>query len=157
MAVHGSIQSMLRESFTEMILVAEYCINFRKDPKIWGSCGRYGYPAAILLFSIADSIGSYIIEGSTREHFDILNHKEYYNLNLDKIYIDIIYEKYRCLLTHSLRMEVDFVLDIGHKNDSVFKIKNGTPYFNLLPFLKISKDAMENFLKNIDSIIQKEK
>jgi len=49
---------MIKESLPELLSVSEYCVDFRKDPKIWGSEGCYGYPANILLLAIADAIGS---------------------------------------------------------------------------------------------------
>ena len=54
MAIHPNLQSMLRESLPEMLLVAKYCIEFRKDTSIWSASGCYGYPAALILLSIAD-------------------------------------------------------------------------------------------------------
>lgn len=152
MAIHYSIPSMLQESLVEILLVAKDCINFRKDPVVWGSQGCYGYPAAILLFSIADSIGSYVIRGRTRKHFDILNHKDYYNLNLDKNSSDIIYKRYRCLLTHNAIMAVNTVLDIGNKNSAVFEVKQEITYINLLPFLYISKTSVIKFLERANKI-----
>lgn len=137
---------MLKESLLELLNVVEYCVNFRKDPEIWGSNGCYGYPSAILLFSIADSIGSYVIGGKTRKHFDILDHPDYYNLNLGKSCIDIIYKKYRNLLTHNARLAVNVVLDIGDENSDVFQIINELPHINLLPFLKITKIVVKKFL-----------
>jgi len=153
MAIHFSIPSMLQESLVEMFLVARDCINFRKDPKTWKSHGCYGYPAAILLFAIADSIGSYVIGGNTRQHFDILNHKGYYNLNLDKKSIDIIYERYRCLLTHNAVLATNTVLDIGGKSYPVFKIQNNISYIYLKSFLKTTKVALEKFLQNVESTV----
>jgi hypothetical protein len=157
MAIHSSIPSMLQESLVEIFLVARDCINFRKDPKIWGSCGCYGYPAAILLFVIADGIGSYVIDGNTRQHFDILNHKNYYNLNLDKKSIDIIYEKYRCLLTHNAVLANNTVLDIGNDNLPVFNIQDNVCYIYLKPFLEITKVALGKFLLDVKPIVENSK
>jgi len=141
---------MLKESLPELVKVAEYCINFRKDPKIWHSHGCYGYPAAILLLAIVDSIGFYVIGGKVREHFNILKHKNYYNLNLKKKDIDRIYENYRCSLTHNAVLEVNVVLDIGKANDAVFEYKNTIPYINLLPFLNVTKNVVGKFLHKIN-------
>lgn len=153
MAVHYSIPSMLQESLTEMVIAAEDCINFRKDPKVWGSEGCYGYPSAILLFAIADSIGSYVIGGSTKRHFNILNHQNYYNLNLSKDVVDTLYKKYRCLLTHNTVMALDVVLDIGSKQSPMYEYKNGKHYLNLLAFLKITRIVVKNFLENSNNIV----
>jgi len=153
MAIHFSIPSMLQESLVEMFLVARDCINFNKDPRIWKSYGCYGYPAAILLLAIADSIGSYVIDGNTRQHFDILNHKDYYNLNLDKKSIGIIYRRYRCLLTHNAVLGTNTILDIGDESYPVFKIQNNISYIYLKPFLKVTKMSLEKFLQNVESVV----
>lgn len=144
---------MLRESLTEMFLVAKDCINFRKDPSVWGSSGCYGYPAAVLLFSIADSIGSYVLGGRTRNHFNILNHSDYYNLNLDDRDIKIIYTSYRCMLTHNAVMAPNVVLDIGQSNSPVFDVLNGVPKINLVPFLEITRNSLIRFLENIETVV----
>ena len=153
MAIHYSIPSMLQESLVEMVLVAEYCINFRKDSKIWGSHGCYGYPAAILLLAIADSIGSYVVGGDTRKHFDILKDENYYSLDLDEDSIDIIYKKYRCLLTHNAVIATDAALDIGSEDDDVFEVKNSKIFINILPFLIVSKVTVRKFLEKADDIV----
>ena len=77
MATHTSDQSMRREALLEMMRVAEYCVTCQKDPQKWGSAGCYGYPAAILLFAIANAIGSLVIKKrGMRNHFDILTHPQ---------------------------------------------------------------------------------
>lgn len=153
MAIHSSIPSMLRESLIEMFLVAKDCINFRKNPSVWGSSGCYGYPAAVLLFSIADSIGSYVLGGRTRNHFNILNHSDYYNLNLNKRDIEIVYTSYRCLLTHNAVMAPNAVLDIGQINNPVFNVLNGVPKVNLVPFLEITRNSLIRFFENIETVV----
>ncbi|PYP85999.1 MAG: hypothetical protein DMG65_19635 [Candidatus Angelobacter sp. Gp1-AA117] len=149
MATHPNKKSMLKESLPEMILVAEYCVTFRKDPKVWGSGGCYGYPPAVLLLSIADSIGSYILGGSVRNHFNILNNTKYYNLHLSASSIGIIYKDYRCKLTHNTVMAPEIFLDIGTNNDDVFELQDGKPYFNLTPFLEVSKQSIKYFLATL--------
>lgn len=146
---------MIQESLIEMIAVSDYCINFRKDPKTWGSHGCYGYPSAVLLFSITDSIGSYILDGLTRNHFNILNHPDYYNLGLSEDDIKVIYENYRCILTHNSTMPLEHFLAIGTIESPVFEYKGENPYINLIPFLAISKKCVFNFLENADELVIK--
>lgn len=155
MAIHNSIPSMLKESLVEMFLVAQYCINFQKDPKIWGSNGCYGYPSAILLFSIADSIGSYVIGGNTKKHFEIFNHKNYYNIGLTSLELKIIYENYRCLMTHNAVMPPNTFLDIGRIGDPVLSIKNGIPMVKLVPFLEITRISLSEFIKNANKTVNR--
>ena len=62
MAVHKIPSSMLKESLPETLKAATFCSEYRKTDDTWGDYktgGCLGYPAAILLFSIIDSIGSY--------------------------------------------------------------------------------------------------
>lgn len=89
MAQHRTKNGMIREALQEMIEVAEYCILFEKsNSENWkGYNGCYGYPSAILLLSIVDSVGT-LIEGGgddTKVHFKILNNMVY------KIYFLIDY------------------------------------------------------------------
>ena len=152
MAIHSSAASMVKESLNEMILVADYCFGYRKDPLVWKSQGCYGFPAALLLLSVIDSIGFVILKGSVRKHFDILNHQDYYNLGLSKESIDIIYKNYRCMLSHNSRIAPGYWLDIGNKESSVFEFtKKGEPCLYLVPFLCLSKKVVEVFLDAIKS------
>lgn len=157
MAIHPTIQSMLRESLVEMFLVAQYCVEYRKDPKIWGSYGCYGYPAAILLFAITDAVGSYVIGGKTREHFNILADINYYSLDLTKKEIDLVYEKYRSLLTHNAVLAINTLLDIGAEDDPVFEYNNDRPCVNLLPFLLLTKKVILKFLEDAEAIVSDSK
>src|SRR3989344_940232 len=101
MAIHTNIPSMLQESLPEMLLGAKYCIEFRKDKSFWPAPGCYGYPAALLLLSIVDSIGSYIEQGNVENHFKVLKNADYYGLSLPGDEIRVLYNKYRNLLIHN--------------------------------------------------------
>ena len=158
MAIHLNPQSMLQESLVEMYLVAKYCVEFRKDTNIWAVPGCYGYPSALLLLSIADSIGSYVIDTkATRPHFDILKHADYYNLSVSDADISAIYTKYRNLLSHNSVMATEAVLSIGNLDDPVFEIKDNKPYLNLVPFLEKTKEVLIKFLSNSDQIVTNSK
>ena len=146
---------MLQESLIEMVLVADYCIKFPKDPKIWHSEGCLGYPSAILLFSIADSIGSYVL--GRKKSFEILNHPDFYNLSINKEDIDIIKKRYRDLLIHNTVMATDCLLSIGNKSSQVFERRGGNPCINLTPLLIVTKKAVLEFLKKADKIIMDSK
>jgi hypothetical protein len=151
MAIHPNLQSMIKESLPEMLLVAKYCIEFRKDTNIWSAPGCYGYPAALLLLSIADSIGSYVEKGkSVKNHFKILNNKDYYGLNLSDEEIRIIFDNYRNLLSHHTVISTNVGLNIGSPNDPVLQSQNGRYWLNLVPFYNVSVKAVNVFLKNPD-------
>ena len=158
MAIHGTISSMAKEALIETFLVAQYCVKFEKDPRIWGASGCYGYPAAKLLFSIVDTIGSYVIDNNDpRQHFKILNHPDYYNLGLSEEDLKIIYENYRSLLEHNSVMPFDHFLNIGNADGKVFEIVNNKPTLNLLPFLLLTKKILEKFLPDLEKIISESK
>lgn len=153
MGIHNTIPSMVRESLIESFLVSKFCVYFEKDSNIWKSNGCYGYPAAKLLFSIVDAIGSYVIGGKTRKHFKILNHPEYYNLKLDKKSLEIIYENYRCILEHNSAMPVNHFLDIGQEGSAVFEFNDNKPFLNLMPFLILTEEVLKKFLPESEKII----
>ncbi len=119
MAGHDTPTSMLKESLKESLEAAHFCASYRKIDTKWGEFrgqGCLGYPSAILLFSIIDSIGSYFrgktdfvinigakptrINAEGWEHFKILNSK-YFNQNLEESFIKAIYSQFRCKLTHN--------------------------------------------------------
>ncbi len=148
MAIHKNIPSMLQESLKEMILVAKYCIEFQKDTNSWPESGCYGYPAALLLLSITDSIGSYIEEGKVKNHFKVLNNSKYYGLSLSDIEIVIMYN-YRNLLSHHTVIATKNVsLRIGSPNSPVLQSQNGLYLLNLVPFYNVSVKAVNAFLGN---------
>ncbi len=164
MAIHPNIPSMLQESLPEMLLVAKYCIEFRKDKTLWSVPGCYGYPAALLLLSIADSIGSYVEQGNVENHFKILNNSQYYGLNLNDTEIHTLYDNYRNLLSHNSVIATNVILNIDLTTDIVFQNLNGTYLLNLVPFYNASIKAVNYFLndpqvlmgnKTIDNINKK--
>lgn len=172
MAIHPNITSMLNESLVEMLLVAEHCVTFRKDPALWGSGGCFGYPAAILLFSIVDVIGSYhrgninveinvdgkmtSIKADGAEHFYILNSK-YYEQELGGKFIRQLYTNYRSLLVHNASLPVNHFLGIGTHTDMPFTLVpfGGAqcPFINLAPFLQVSRNAVLKFLQDVNQIV----
>jgi len=118
MAIHETPSSMLKESLDESLEAAKFCADYKKTDKKWGKFatgGCLGYPSAILLFALIDSIGSYFekdknfsvmidrkqekINGSGRDHFKILNSK-YFNQNLSAEFIKKLYNNFRSCLTH---------------------------------------------------------
>lgn len=148
MAIHPDLQSMLNESLPEMLLVAKYCIEFSKDTSIWSAPGCYGYPAAILLLSIADSIGSYVEQKKVKNHFKILNNSDYYGLDLSDKEIKVIFDNYRNLLSHNAVMATNVGLTIGVPTDNVLIKKDDKFWLSLVPFYNISVKAINSFLSN---------
>jgi hypothetical protein len=148
MATHPNLRSMLNESLPEMLLVAKYSIEFQKDTKIWPDPGCYGYPAALLLLSIADSIGSYVEKGNVKNHFKVLNNPAYYRLSLSDKEIEIMFDNYRNLLSHHSVLSTSVGLSIGSANDPVLQNKNSRYWLNLVPFYNASVKAVNSLLSN---------
>lgn len=148
MALHPNLQSMLNESLLEMLLVAKYCVEFHKDTSIWPSGGCYGYPAALMLLSIVDGIGSYVEQGNVESHFKILNNPEYYGLALSKEELKIVFANYRNLLSHHTVIATNVVLNIGSPSDRVLEKKDGKYWLNLVPFCEVSVKAVNSLLNN---------
>ena len=135
----------------ENLLVSRYCIEYRKTPLLWGGrSGCYGYPAAILLFIIADTIGSYILGGNNEHHFEILNDHRYYDLKLSKHEINEIYRNYRSLLVHNGALPIDRLLAIGYVFSPVLdKTTNGGLVLNLIPFWNKTYCCVGHFVNTV--------
>lgn len=148
MAIHPSLESMLYESLPEMLLVAKYCIEFQKDTNIWFAPGCYGYPSALLLLSIADSIGSYVEKGKVENHFKVFNNKDYYGLELSDEEIRILFDNYRNLLSHNTIMSTNVGLKIDSLSGKVLEKQEDRYWLNLIPFYNVSVKAVNSFLNN---------
>ncbi|MCB4757600.1 MAG: hypothetical protein LHV69_11330 [Elusimicrobia bacterium] len=163
MAIHPNSSSLLKESIPEYLQAAEYCLNFRKPN---GGC--LGYPGAALMFSIADSIGSYhrgrtdftiLIDGkncSIRKesfhHFFILN-SNYYQLSLSENTIKKLYENYRCLLLHNAALALNNFLYLGDSNAVPFIQDDQGVHVNVSGFLRVTREAVSKFMKQIDVVV----
>lgn len=151
MAIHPNLHSMTKESLKEMLEVAEYCIAFdkSKDTRWPDQYGCYGYPAAILLLCIVDSIGTIIQKGGhdTTIHFQVLNNPKYYNLNLKQEELRIIEKEYRNRLTHNGHIFPRLILNIGEEDLPVLQqIAKDNYCLNLVPLLKITKKVVWKIL-----------
>jgi len=150
MAIHPNTQSMLYESLLEMLLVAKYCMEFRKDKNNWPTSGCYGYPATLLLLSIVDSIGSYVKKGNIDNRFKILNDLNYYGLKLTDDEIKKLRKSYRDLLSHNTVLANNVGLKIGAKDDPILENQNARYWLNLVPFYNVSVKAVNFLLENPD-------
>lgn len=139
---------MLTESLPEMLFASKYCIEFSKDPKIWGGSGCYGYPASLLLLSIVDSIGSHVYGGGADKRFKILNDPEYFGLGLTPDEVNIIKDKYRDLLSHNSLLATNVELFPGSPNDAVLVLLNGRYRLNLVPLYILCVRAVNMLINN---------
>jgi hypothetical protein len=168
-AIHPELKSLIRESLREYLHVAEYCVQFEKDVD-WpqdqiGGC--LGYPAAVMLFSIVDTIGSFhrgsdlsvLIEGKTRDirkdgfqHFFVLN-SEYYGQALDEAALKRLYDNFRSLLVHNAALAPLNCLIKDPANAEAFPQLTGSRMVNVQAFLQISRVAVQKFLARLDQIV----
>jgi len=156
MALHPNTVSLLNESISEYLQIAEYCITTKKD-----NGGVFGFPGAALLLIIVDTVGSYYrgdktmkikIDGnektitSTNNHFYILN-SDYYGLNLSEREIKRVHKNYRNLLLHNSALAMEHFLSVENLAGPVFTEKNGkkAAQMNLIPFLAVTKKAVKKF------------
>ncbi len=186
MAIHNTPSSMLKESLDELLEAVRYCADYRKNDEKWGEFktgGCLGYPSAILLFSIIDSIGSYFrsninfiiniddkkesIDSDGWQHFKILNSK-YFKQHLSKIQIQTIYKKFRSLLTHNSILGKNSIMIMENENlnngikDQAFilgKNDKGEPVYliSIKELWNLCKIAIEEFKKDIDMIVPNSK
>jgi len=151
MAEHNTKDSMQREALKEMVEVAQYCIDFdkSKDSRWKGCAGCYGYPGASLLLSIVDTIGSIIMGGGDDidKHFQILNDKEWYDLQLSPVDLILIVKAYRNTLSHNGYIRSDVKMAPGDSSRKVLEVDTDKrPILFLIPFLNKSIFVVNKFL-----------
>jgi hypothetical protein len=154
MALHNNHISMLEESLSHKLISAELSIKYRTRDN-----GCLGYPAALILFSIVDTLGSFLrgneieidfkdkkrsIE-KTGEHFFVLNYK-YYAQNLSETEIKELYSIYRCTLDHNSLLPNNRFLTKRSNKLSAFEFAPAISHVHLVPFLELSKRAVKLFL-----------
>lgn len=169
MVRHSSPTSLIQEAMSEYLDIAHHCI---MNGKPTGGC--FGFPAALLLFSVVDAIGSYYrgnnsfvvtidgksksIDGDGNKHYRILNSPNYYKMALSEKDIERVYN-YRCLLVHNAALLPNHFLAIGKQTDPVFSRENNSNIkgVNLIPFYNASVQAVSNFLSVAETIIPQSK
>ncbi len=140
MAEYSNQIDLQIESLKENLYTIELCLNFDKQesPNWTGNSkvGCLGVPATILLCSLIDTIGSvfrnsemeFPIDGANykiekaAEHFYILNHVKFFNLNLSMSTIQDFYSTYRSKLTHNTALPANNYLSIGDISDKIFEL-----------------------------------
>lgn len=163
MAIHPDTASLLKESLPEFVEAARYCVTFTKNFG-WGSNpgGCLGYPAAALMFSVADSIGSYsselcvVVDGQSikidKKHFRVFN-SDYYSLSLPSPVIDKLYANYRNTLIHNAALVKDHFLFIDNSSAIPFLKHSGKVHVNVSAFLTATQLAVKKFLQQADSVV----
>lgn len=178
MGLHEKPASMLKESLSELLEASRYCVEYKKTDN-----GCLGYPGAILMFSIIDSIGSYhrgnktftftvdlkeeAINKDGWEHFIILNSK-YFGQSLSKEFIRALYVQFRNNLTHNtvLGKNVQMLMSNDHANQMYRTDFKNIPFFEgmdqnnqsvyflcIKEFWDLCKTAVEKFIEDIDAVV----
>lgn len=163
MAERNTIEEVVADALIEYIKIAELCIET-----------GHGFPAALLLFTIVDAIGSYYegnkdfiipidgeekaIQKENREHYYILNSK-YYKQNLTEEEIGVIYSYYRNKLIHNSALKPGYFLKMDDVSGQVFTYNKDEKrnYVNLKPFYNVSYNAVQEFLKDSNVVIPNSK
>jgi hypothetical protein len=186
MAIHETHSSMLKESLDETLEAAKYCVEYKKLDNKWGKFatgGCLGYPGAILLFSLIDSIGSYfrkdktfevIIDGKNEiinaagwEHFKILNSK-YFDQKLSAVFMHKLYNNFRSCLTHNSVLGNDTLMipdnsvikeDIKGQAFGITKNDKGDTIYiiSLKELWQLCNKAVNLFKNDIDNVVSSSK
>ena len=169
--IHPDTASMLQESLPEYLRVADWCVHFKKDAS-WGpgqAGGRLGYPAALILFSIADTIGSFhrgdqeftvLVDGQATfirrqgfQHFYVLN-SDYYGLALPKAVIERLYANFRDLLVHNAALAPEhFLISLPDVAQAFLESDEGRLLVNIDGFLGITGPAVSLFLERLSTVV----
>ena len=177
MALHSTPSSMLKESLIESLKVAEFCVNYRKVTDYWGGFatgGCLGFPGGVIMFSIVDSIGSYLrdnkelgikidneetnIKKKGEQHFYILN-SHYFDQQLSMKFIQVLYRKFRSFLTHNSVLGKDATMIAGPNKYGLSFFLNEdntgkTEYIiSMVEFYALCEKAVAKFMKDIDNVV----
>jgi hypothetical protein len=155
------MNEIIAVTLSEYLAASKLCLNYAKDDS-WGGGACLGFPAALLLFSVVDALGSYVqgsgetfpIEGKRRkirrsdfEHFFVLNGESYYQQQLNHAEIKHLYDKYRSLLSHhAIVVPGGFLLTSG--DAGLFPQMNGSLGVNLTAFHNASITVVRSFLES---------
>jgi hypothetical protein len=159
---------MLRESLPEYVAIARVAVE--TPTKGHTPSSFHGYPAATLLFAVADSIGSYYrghpkfvvevdgverrIDGDGFKHLFVLN-SELYGQRLSEREIKAVYDYYRNPLTHNSALAPGVLLNKGSVDDPVFypDRERFIECINVVGFLSITERAVEQFLRVAEEVV----
>jgi len=138
MAIFNKQNDLTIASLKENLIAIKYCLSYDKSSINQTEHGCLGIPATILMCSIIDTIGSYY-RGSesiiqiddadykikcAEEHFYILNHMAYFNMNLSMETIKDFYSTYRSKLTHNSSLPAHNYLYFDKNQEQSFHVDN---------------------------------
>jgi len=161
MAIFIKQNDLTVASLKENLLAIDYCLSYKKSDN-----GCLGIPAMILMCSVIDTIGSYyrgsdynfIIDNvsakieKASDHFYVLNHQTYFNLNLSKNTIDDVYSTYRSKLTHNASLPPNNYLYIDKNEQALFHLNTEKKIVkvNLFPLFERIKKACDEFIYHLE-------
>lgn len=192
MAIHSDLTSLLRESLPEYLAAAKACIEFLEPgggavsvsspavsgtsdlplpegPQLHQAGACRGYAAALLLFSILDSIGSFYrkntnmkmlvagkcvhIDGDNFKHFYMLNSAYYGSQDLPASKIELLYKHYRCPLSHNAALAPQQFLLNQPRDKAPFPLVGEKLCVNIPAFFEISAVAVRCFVRDAASVV----
>lgn len=153
------------EALLENIKVINFCLHYNKtseEVQTDFTVPCLGYPAAILLCSVIDTMGSFFrgsestfqvgseikkIETAS-DHFLILNHDILFDLNLSGKTIFDFYTTYRSKLTHNNSLPRNNFLRADSASDQLFRLntEDEIEVINLVALFKVVKNATNIFI-----------
>jgi hypothetical protein len=153
MAHHQTPESMLRESLSEIVRAAEWCIQTSKPAAPRGSV--YGYPGAVLLCAAIASIGSWVTakRGARQQFTAALADERFFDLGIDPHTADLVYDRVRNLLSHNAILAEATTLAVGESNDPPIVRKGNRITINLVPLLERTRSAVEKLVISPDTYI----
>jgi hypothetical protein len=161
---------MLRESLPEYVAMARLAVETPTKGRTPSSF--HGYPAAALLFAVADSIGSYYranqgfvvdidgrqcrINGDGYKHLFVFN-SDLYGQSLSEKEIKALYDYYRNPLTHNSALAPGVLLNRGGVDDPVFYLdkERVVECVNVVGLLSITERAVDWFLQVAEDVVPK--
>ena len=171
---HSAPESMVVEALEQNLMAVELALKHKARVVSANSnaYGILGYPSAILMFSIIDTIGSHFrkskvqpyilldntsvrITASGDQHFYILN-SEYFDLKLTKDNIKAFYKIGRNTLNHNSLIGEELTL-VASYNTPFLKVNDvsgkGKYEVHLFSFYEACVSAIEKFKLNKDEIL----
>ena len=172
MAIYPENKNFLIESIKENLYTIDYCVNYDKSiAQDWigeSKLGCLGIPAFILICSLIDTIGSYFRNSQSliqidnvsykiekaSDHFFILNHDKFFNLDLKMTTIMDFYSTYRSKIVHNTTLPENSFLDIGRNEDRIFQLdKEGKIIkLNIIPLFEKTKSSFEYFIYILENM-----
>jgi hypothetical protein len=169
MALHTKVDENVIENLREFLKLAEIGLLTRKrdlDGDFRKDDGCLGAPAAILLFSIVDSIGSYHrgdynlrISNHRPPHIDddgyvqffILN-SHYFGQSLSDEEVQFLYGQYRSNLSHNAAVSGGLLI-YNEAEPELFPLRNGARVVNLHALYEATKTALDAFIRESRDVI----